>query len=715
MMKKDILRRATASLLIAAAIATLSACSGSGEETNPPIGDGAGEQIYEASEGLAYEMNGSRINECIITGMGTCTDENLIIPFSINGKRVVGIAAGAFSQKSAMPKSTENSIVKPTASYADGITGGFNNGVILPDEVEGEDEIIPGGTNGIQLKSVTIPAGITSIGAEAFYGCDQLDTISTQNIIRLIGKDAFKETAYYNDPANWDGAVLYLDDYLVEVKRDFKGSVTVKSGTTTIADRAFYECTGVTAVNIPASVKVIGNYSFYGCSSLKSLTIKNNQLDIKNNAFENCTSLISVELGLDEEIYEPAETADGGWYRFELTANDLGKNEMMAYAPSATDENGRPYVYATAISGGSVFKGCTSLKSVKLNNTVKGVVNGWFYNCTSVETIKLSDNITSIQGLAFANCKSLKNIDLGQGVTTIWPQTFYECDSLEHIVLPDKVESIEWISWFCDNLKSITFGSGFKKIEWAYPEIEVFYYNGTMEDWRKVDVTAMTNTQVVNPDGSGGTKYVRGSYSVVCLDGTIFEKNLMVDAPEEEEDTVKLPDSFVLIHDQILNTINSTVFTNYTEVIVIKDNDLVDMSITKVTDDGIYYVKTIGDDIVCELYGVKGDGDMTVYKKLSDGKWYRTTQTIDHQMIKFIYPLTDCTVNGDNTYTYTPSEDYVSSITVGFSHEWLSYYSIDYGYVSCDVYYTDYYQTVIDPIGDIVPDVIVDPNGVVIN
>ena len=46
------------------------------------------------SEGLAYEV--SEEKTCVITGMGTCTDTDIVIPQTIEGFTVVGIKSRAF-------------------------------------------------------------------------------------------------------------------------------------------------------------------------------------------------------------------------------------------------------------------------------------------------------------------------------------------------------------------------------------------------------------------------------------------------------------------------------------------------------------------------------------------------------------------------------------------------------------------------------------------
>ena len=63
---------------------------------------------------------------------------------------------------------------------------------------------------------------------------------------------------------------------------------------TTIGNRAFYNCTGLTSVTIPASVTTIEEGAFHNCSSLTSVTIPASVTNIGEGAFRNCSNLASV-------------------------------------------------------------------------------------------------------------------------------------------------------------------------------------------------------------------------------------------------------------------------------------------------------------------------------------------------------------------------------------------------------------------------------------
>lgn len=151
--------------------------------------------------------------------------------------------------------------------------------------------------NNSRITDLDIPDIITSIGLMAFYGCENLEKITLPESIAHIGEYAFTSTGYYNYEDNWQDGVLYIQSHLIKADPDkLPSEYSIKEGTTLIAETAFQECTGLTAVDFPLGLKHICERAFYHCPSLTSISIPESIKTIEDNAFGFCSKLSSISI-----------------------------------------------------------------------------------------------------------------------------------------------------------------------------------------------------------------------------------------------------------------------------------------------------------------------------------------------------------------------------------------------------------------------------------
>ena len=152
------------------------------------------------------------------------------------------------------------------------------------------------------LQSVTIPNSVRNIGNHAFFGCNICfficnSTYFQNDDICLFNKDKTAIVSRIKDCVNYiiPNSVTSIGDDAFSGCESLQ-SVTIPNSVTSIGYEAFSRCTSLQCVTIPNSVKSIGIGAFSGCESLQSVTIPNSVTSIGDGAFSRCESLQSITI-----------------------------------------------------------------------------------------------------------------------------------------------------------------------------------------------------------------------------------------------------------------------------------------------------------------------------------------------------------------------------------------------------------------------------------
>ena len=109
---------------------------------------------------------------------------------------------------------------------------------------------------------------------------------------------------------------------------------------TSIGEKTFYGCTGLTSIELPNSVTSIGEGAFEECTGLTSIEIPNSVTSIGYKAFYGCTELSELIIADGEESLILIMERDYNWISiFPFTGDPLsyiymGRNIDCSSSPS---------------------------------------------------------------------------------------------------------------------------------------------------------------------------------------------------------------------------------------------------------------------------------------------------------------------------------------------------------------------------------------------
>ena len=469
-----------------------------------------------ATEGLRFSESGS---DYVVSGY-TGTAQEVFIPNAHQGKRVVGIADNAFKGKTTVTSvtipdsvtnigssafqgcSSLNSMTIPfVGASKDGsskthfghIFGAYSysaNSRYVPSSLK--TVIVTGGASveGYafyecnDLTSITIPDTVTSIGSYAFRDCSLMTSITIPDSVTNVDPTAFtgcsalQYNAYNN--ALYLGTVANPYMVLIKAKNTSITSCDISKTTSIIHADAFSECSKLSSIIIPDSVKSVGFAAFKGCTGLTSITVpfvgasKDGTTDthfgylfgaasyvynddhvpaslktvtvtgtsIGEYAFYKCAKLTSISL--------PSTLTYVGSYAFSY-CDALQYNEYnnANYLGNAND----PYLVLVKAKS-------KSIQTCEIAASTKVIYYFAFFHCFGLTSIEIPSSVMYIGSEALAYCSRLTSITIPEGVVSI-EQGAFENTGLTSITLPKTVTSVENNSFSsCESLTAITVAEG---------------------------------------------------------------------------------------------------------------------------------------------------------------------------------------------------------------------------------------------------------------
>lgn len=366
----------------------------------------------ERSEGIACKLSNDG-TYYIVTGIGTCTDTDVVIPFEHNGLPVKAIEALAFKDCTEI-----TSVVIPDSITSIGVAA-FRGCTGLTTVIIPENSTLAAIDGSAfcecsALISITIPDSVTTIDGSAFYDCSSLVSITIPAGVTTIGSEAFYNCTALTE-INYNATNCadfeYKNDVFTYAGKNGDGiKVTISKNVQKIPDYLFFPNDSTIYVpNITELVfeegsvcQSIGSYAFSGCKKLTDVTIVSSVTSIGNSAFSGWSALTEIH-------YNATNCADLSFnnYVFNHVGKDgdgikvtIGKNVQKIPAYLFCPYEASAYLYVPNVTEVVFEEGsvCQSIGKYA------------FYHCPSLTSITIGESVTSIGKHAFSTCAALTEI-----------------------------------------------------------------------------------------------------------------------------------------------------------------------------------------------------------------------------------------------------------------------------------------------------------------
>ena len=309
------------------------------------------------------------------------------------------------------------------------------------------------------LTSITIPASVTTISISAFQNALSLTSINVDPSNTTYYSDS--SGVLYNNPSKntliqypvgntqtsytIPTTVTAINGYAFYGANNLKSVTLPDTSTfTSIASNAFYYATGLTSITIPPNVTAINSNAFFGATSLTTVTFSGTSKlrTISSSAFQNATSLTSITIpasvisistsgvfqnttSLTAIIVDPSNTSYSDISGVLYNAA-TAKTQLIQYPCGSSQTSYAIPSTVTSLSNVNAFNGAKNLTAITCdpNSTIlstdsfgvlydKNKTYMYQYPCGNTRTsYTIPSTVTSMSTNPFQSVKYLKSINV---------------------------------------------------------------------------------------------------------------------------------------------------------------------------------------------------------------------------------------------------------------------------------------------------------------
>ena len=363
------------------------------------------------------------------------------------------------------------------------------------------------------LQSVEFPAGLKTVDAQAFIGCERLMSIDLSQV-DTIRESAFRGcevliAANMDNVKSIERAAFYNCSHLIGENemlslplvdsipsQAFYGCSSLKKVQFSnrlyyLGDAAFYRCKQLSSIDLPSTLQCLSSETFAVCSMLKEVKYSDDLLKVHYNSFDETPwqSNLPIESGVrymgnialcvdnisDFTSFREGTTSIADYFMASIRADftSLTFPESLRRIGDYAFSNNNLEFLILPIGleqiGESAFHGSQQMIKVTLNEFLKEVGNSAFGNCCQLSIVNYNAVELNAKRI-FENCVSLEKVNIGAQVKKLPEGIFSGCSNLTIVKFDERTDGMPFaigVSAFsgCSNLLKINLPATTIKIE----------------------------------------------------------------------------------------------------------------------------------------------------------------------------------------------------------------------------------------------------------
>ena len=272
-----------------------------------------------------------------------------------------------------------------------------------------------------------------------------------------------------------------------------EGTVVYEGTVTEVGSYALQWQGKLTGIIIPEGVTRIGFQGFFQCSNLTNLTLPKSLKEIgvpSGNAFGGCSSLKNGQFIIDDIAWWCSLTINGG-------SNPLSYTKKFYSAPDVEVTDLVIPEGVTSICG-NAFNGVEGIKSVTFPESLTYIGSNAFAY-TNLESVTIPKGVTEIDEYAFQRCAKLTTVTIPEGVTKIGFCAFIHT-GLTELTLPSTIRSMSQSFYGCEKLAKLTLTDGITDLGGSFyslPALKEVYVPGSVKKLQYSDFIRCENLETV--------------------------------------------------------------------------------------------------------------------------------------------------------------------------------------------------------------------------